>query len=168
MNTLNTILAPLGAFALLATTSHAMTPPPAPSDAAVTLTGWLHADDLVMDDITVEIEVAGVVRYASVSGTGRFNVDLPAGTSAILRFEKPGHVTKEVTVDTRNVQDGAFGGERHRHVKLAVIMEQKRFMAGLTYAGPVGNIGFEPGGGCVAVAHTRTTETVKRPAAMEF
>jgi hypothetical protein len=85
-----------------------------------------------------------------------------------LRFEKPGHVTKEVTVDTRHVQDGDFGGQRRRQVKLAVIMEQERFMAGLTYAGPVGNLGFEPGGGCVAVAHTRSVVPAKRRAAMEF
>jgi hypothetical protein len=148
----------------------AMAPPPtsSKSDAKVALTGWLHVDDLEMDDVTLEVEVNGVVRTAAVTNAGRFDIDLPAESAVILRFEKPGHVTKEVTVDTRHVQDGAFTEAKKRHVKFAVIMEQVRFMAGLTYAGPVGDIGFEDGGGCIAVAHTRSVEPAKRRAAMEF
>lgn len=164
----------LPAFACLTFGLHgmahgAMSPPPARmSEASVVLIGWLHTDDREMDDVVLEVEVGGEVRTATVSHSGRFDIDLPAETSAILRFEKPGHVTKEVTVNTSNVQDGDFGGQRRRHVKLAVIMEQERFMAGLTYAGPVGNLGFEPGGGCVAVAHTRTVVPEKRRETMEF
>lgn len=145
-------------------------PPPAgrAANATVELTGWLHVDDAEMGDVVLRVEVNGEVHTAQVSGSGRFDVDLPADAAATLRFEKPGHVTKEVTVDTRNVQDGSFTTQKKRQVKLAVIMEQVRFMAGLTYAGPVGNIGFEQGGGCVAVAHTRALTEAKRRAAMEF
>ncbi|MBX2973170.1 MAG: hypothetical protein KF797_08705 [Flavobacteriales bacterium] len=170
MNKRNLLFAPLGAAALLLTTpANAMTPPASStSDASVQLTGWLHVDDLEMSDVTILVAVNGAMRTAHVSSNGRFDIDLPAESAATLRFEKPGHVTKEVTVDTRNVQDGSFNGQRRRHVKLAVIMEQERFMAGLTYAGPVGSIGFDQGGGCVAVAHTRTMVPVKRRATMEF
>jgi hypothetical protein len=145
-------------------------PPPASraANATVELTGWLHVEDLTMKDVVLEVEVNGTVRTAHVSESGRFNIDLPADAAATLRFEKPGHVTKEVTVDTRNVQDGAFTTQKKRHLKFAVIMELERFMAGLTYAGPVGNLGFEQGGGCVAVAHTREMTETKRRAAMEF
>jgi len=164
-----TSLLAASAALLLAAPSYALAPPAGDvNEAAVTLTGWLHVDDSFMADVTIEVDVNGEVRTAYVSQTGRFDIDLPAETSATLRFEKPGHVTKEVTVDTRHVQDGDFGGQRRRQVKLAVIMEQERFMAGLTYAGPVGNLGFEPGGGCVAVAHTRSVVPAKRRAAMEF
>ncbi len=159
------------AAALFTTIGQAMTPPPPTSanlGTSVVLTGWLHVDDREMNDVVLEVEVNGTVRTAHVSGSGRFDIDLPAATSATLRFEKPGHVTKEVTVNTDNVQAGDFSAQRKRHVKLAVIMDPVRFMAGLTYAGPVGNLGFEEGGGCVAVAHTRTVEPAKRRAAMEF
>lgn len=144
-------------------------PPPAgrASDATVELTGWLHVEDLTMKDVVLEVEVNGTVRTAHVTESGKFNIDLPADAAATLRFEKPGHVTKEVTVDTRNVEDGSFSGQKKRHVKFAVIMELERFMAGLTYAGPVGKIGFEQGGGCVAVAHTRQVEPARK-ADMEF
>lgn len=144
-------------------------PPPAgrASDATVELTGWLHVEDLTMKDVVLEIEVNGTVRTAHVSESGKFNIDLPADAAVTLRFEKPGHVPKEVTVDTRNVEDGSFSGQKKRHVKFAVIMELERFMAGLAYTGPVGNIGFEQGGGCVAVAHTRQVAPARK-ADMEF
>lgn len=160
---------PILAFVTFCTIGVQATPPPASkSTATVELIGWLHVDDAEMKDVVLRVEVNGEVHRARVSGTGRFDVAIPAESAATLRFEKPGHVTKEVTVDTRNVEDGGFSGQKKRQVKLAVIMEQVRFMAGLTYAGPVGNIGFEPGGGCVAVAHTRAVVPAKRRAAMEF
>lgn len=170
MNKQNILFASLGAAALLlTTTTNAMTPPANhTSEASVQLTGWLHVDDLEMSDVRILVAVNGSMRTARVSNSGRFDIDLPAASAATLRFEKPGHVTKEVTVDTRNVQDGEFTGQRRRHVKLAVIMEQERFMGGLAYASPVGTIGFEPGGGCLAVEHTRRTEPAKRRATMEF
>ncbi len=170
MNKLNILLTPLGITALLlATPASAMAPPASPAnEASVQLTGWLHVDDLEMGDVRVSVAVNGSMHMARVSNNGRFDIDLPAESAATLRFEKPGHVTKEVTVDTRNLQDGSFDSQRRRQVKLAVILEQERFMAGLAYTGPVGNIGFEPGGGCVAVEHTRHVAPAKRRATMEF
>lgn len=169
MKNLPTTLLATGTALLLATPTFALAPPTGNGNAAmVTLTGWLHVDDAFLDDVTIEVDIHGTVRTASLSSTGRFEIDLPAETSATLRFEKPGHVTKEVRVDTHHVADGDFGGQRKRQVKLAVIMEQERFMAGLTYAGPVGNLGFDAGGGCVAVEHTRAVVPAKRRATMQF
>ena len=131
--------------------------PPSPPAAVgeVTLTGWLHVDDYDFDDATVQVEVNGDIRMAQVSKTGRFDISLPSGTEAVLRFEHPGHLTKEVMVDTRHAHDGHLGREV-RHVRFAVILEQERYMAGFDYAGAVGNIGFEKDGGCLTVQHTRT------------
>lgn len=126
--------------------------PPAMND--VTLTGWLHVGDYDFDDATIQVEVDGDVQTAHVSKTGRFDISLPAGTEAVLRFEHPGHLTKELLVDTRHARDGYLGRDT-RHVKFAVILEQERYMGGLTYAGPVGNIGFDKDGGCLTVEHTR-------------
>ena len=72
----------------------------------------------------------------------------------VLRISKPGHLTKEVVVDTHHVNDGGFDGKQ-RHVSCAVILQAKDHMAGLTYPGPVGTIGFDDGGGCMTVEHDR-------------
>lgn len=163
-------LLPLLALAVTNTTSILASPPPATRTANITieLTGWLHVEDMTMEDVVLEVKVNGTVHTEHVTSAGRFNIDLPADAAVTLRFEKPGHVTKEVTLDTHHVGEGRYTSQRKRHVKLAVIMELERFMAGLTYTGPVGNIGFESGGGCMAVAHTRSVEPVKRRPAMEF
>ncbi len=118
----------------------------------VTLTGWVHVDDYDFDDATVQVEVNGEIQTAHVSKSGRFDISLPAGTEATLRFEHPGHLTKEVLVDTRHARDG-YPGRDTRHVKFAVILEQERYMGGNVYAGPVGNLAFEKDGGCLTVQH---------------
>lgn len=128
--------------------------PPASVMDAVELTGWLHVDDLRMGDVTVEVVVDGTVNSGGVGDNGRIDVILPAGVRAVLRFSKPGHLTKEVVVDTHHVNDGGFDGKR-RHVSFAVILQARADMDGMTYAGPVGSLGFDDGGGCLTVEHDR-------------
>lgn len=152
----------------------AATPPSTPpaasaaaAEEAVELTGWLHVEDYTMADVVVSYEVNGVAQTATVNENGRLNLTLPANTEVTLRFEKPEHLPKEVVVDTRYVRDGRFGG-RTRKVSFAVIMELERRMGGLTYQGPVGSLGFEQGGGCVAVEHTQKLVPAKRNVPMVF
>ena len=89
-----------------------------------------------------------------MSETGRFELRLPANTEVVLRFEKPQHLPKEVVVNTTNARAGPAGRHK-RHVKFAVILELERHMAGYSYHSPVGTIGFEKDGGCLAVTHKR-------------
>ncbi len=161
--------ASLCAFLLIyAGTGKAAGPPLNPrSNDVVVLTGWLHVEDLTVEEVLVEVEVNGTTQIAPVSNTGRFSITLPADAEALLRFEKEGHLSKEVKVDTRHAQDGEVG-QHTRHVKFAVIMELERRMGGLTYAGPVGSLGFDDGGGCLAVAHDRQLVPAKRAAVMVF
>ncbi|MBK7268041.1 MAG: hypothetical protein IPI07_00480 [Flavobacteriales bacterium] len=152
--------------------AQAATPPSSPptaaaSEEAVVITGWLQVEGLTMKDVIVEVEVNGTTRIAPVSETGRFTVELPANAEVLLRFEKPGHLSKEVTVDTRYAGNGK-GGQKKRHVKFGVIMELERWMGGLTYAGPVGSIGFDQGGGCLAVEHDRTMVPAEQRRPMVF
>ncbi|MCB9169513.1 MAG: hypothetical protein H6597_06345 [Flavobacteriales bacterium] len=144
-------------------------PPPADryEEQAVILTGWLAVEDLSVRDVLVEVEVNGSVRSPRVSESGRFTVSLPADAEAHLRFSKPGHLTKEIIVDTHHLWDGEFK-QKQRHVKFAVILTLERHMGGLTYAGPVGSIGFDDGGGCIAVAHDRRMVPAKRGRVMVF
>ena len=154
-------------FLNICTVKAASPPAKVAADEAVVLTGWLHVDDLTMTDVVVEVELNGTVQIAPVSANGRFTVTLPQNTEAVLRFEKPGHIAKEVTVDTHHMQAGG-PTQRTRKLSFAVILELERRMGGLTYAGPVGNIGFEEGGGCVAVAHDRSLVPARRNAPMVF
>ncbi len=131
------------------------------------LTGWLHVDDLKMNEVVVEVEVDGTVELAHVTRTGRFSVELPVGTEATLRFEREGYQSKEVVVDTHFAQDGPMA-DRERSISFAVVLEPERCMGGQAYAGPVGTLGFEQGGGCVAVAHTRKLVPARRQTPMVF
>ena len=81
-------------------------------------------------------------------------MSLPAGTEAVLHFKSPGHLTKDLIVDTRYVNEGKFAKEK-RHVKFAVVLELERHLYGFHYDGAAGNIGFDKEGGCMSVEHTR-------------
>jgi len=154
---------------LLGLCGNATASPPGapPAQDAVVLTGWLHVEDHTMADVVLEVLVNGTVRKAHVSESGRFSVSLPANVEATLRFEKPGHLSKEVLVDTRHAGDGSFE-QRTRRLKFAVIMQLERHMGNWTYNGPVGSIGFEQGGGCVAVQHDRNLVPADRHRPMVF
>jgi len=143
-------------FTGIVSPARAAGPPSAPPFAEdVELTGWLHVEDFDFDDATVLLVLNGEVRSVPISKTGRIELSLPVGTEAVLRFEHPGHLTKEVTVDTHHARDGHLGRDV-RHVRFAVILEETRLMAGMDYAGPVANLGFDKEGGCLAIEHTRT------------
>ncbi|WKZ67705.1 MAG: hypothetical protein QY325_07185 [Flavobacteriales bacterium] len=139
----------------------------APPDGDVVLTGWIHVEDHTWQDATVAVEVNGSTRTARVSETGRFTLSLPAGADVVLRFEKPGHLAKEVVVDTRHAGQGP-AGRRKRHVKFAVVLELERHMAGFTYHSPVGSIGFDQEGGCLAVTRHRDKVPPTRQQPMVF
>lgn len=120
-----------------------------------------------MTDVVLEVEVNGTIHTATVSETGRFSVTLPADVEATLRFEKPGHLSKEVLVDTRYAGDGTFE-QRTRKLKFAVVMQLERHMGNWTYNGPVGAIAFDQGGGCLAVQHDRALVPADRHKPMVF
>ncbi|MBK9149224.1 MAG: hypothetical protein IPM12_15570 [Flavobacteriales bacterium] len=153
---------------LLAGAASAAVPPGSRSDKdEVILTGWLHVEDHTWRDAKVSVEVDGVVNTAQVSETGRFDLRVPANTEVLLRFEKPEHLTKEVVVNTAHSAMGQAGRNK-RHVRFAVILELERHMAGFSYHSPVGNIGFDPDGGCLAVTHRREKIPPGRNKPMEF
>ena len=134
---------------------------------SVVLTGWLHVDDLSFDLTTVEADVNGALLYASGSRTGRFTLNLPINANAVLRFEHPGHLPKQVLVDTHFASDGEVG-QHTRHISFAVVLEPQRHMAGLDYSGPVGSIAFDKGGGCAAITKERKLVPTRRQKPMVF
>ncbi len=154
-------------IAFTTSTSAAAAPSAPPMAQEVILTGWLHVVDYGFELTTVEAEVNGAVQYADVSRTGRFTLTVPANTEAILRFEHPGHLPKVVVVDTHFSGDGEVG-QHTRHISFAVVLEPERFMAGQDYAGPVGSIGFDKGGGCAVISRERKLVPSRRLKPMVF
>ena len=118
-------------------------------------------------DAVLRVEVNGVTQIAPVSETGRFELMLPAEADVVLHFELPGHLAKDVTVDTHHARDGDFR-QRKRHLEFAVVMEPQQGLNGMVYAGPVGVIGFDEGGGCIAVSHNKSLVPANHNAVMVF
>lgn len=128
-------------------------PPPGGSQTAVHLTGWLHVEAEGFCNTQVEIEVNGVQFPVPVTRTGRFDISLPLDMEVLVRFAHPGHLTKELLVDTHHSRTGA-PGKKERHLRFAVILKDEQSMSGFDYDGPVGNIRFDEQGGCTVIDHT--------------
>lgn len=133
----------------------------------ISLIGFLHVSDECMDDVVLAVKLDGVSQQVPISKTGRFMMDLPSDVDATLHFEKPGHVAKDVTVDTHYAGMG-WPGQDNRQVKFAVILHPERAMAGLRYPGPVGSIGFDPTNGSLTTTHDLTVVPARRKGTMEF
>ncbi|HEY0978226.1 MAG TPA: hypothetical protein VGE21_12215 [Flavobacteriales bacterium] len=120
---------------------------------AVQLTGWLHVEADGFQETTVEVEVNGVQFPVPVTRSGRFDLSLPLDVEVVVRFAHPGHLTKELTVDTHNSRTGT-PGKHKRKLQFAVILQDAEVMSGFDYDGPVGNISFDAQGGCTVIDHT--------------
>lgn len=129
--------------------------PAAPTTGGeVIVTGWLHVKDITVQDVIMVVEVDGErCQYAGLAGSGRFTLTLVPGTEARLIFMKPGHITKEVVVDTRNSATVMRIGSKPRKVKFDVALEPEAAAVGRTYKGPVGTLGFSKGSGALTVKH---------------
>jgi hypothetical protein len=128
--------------------------PGASRSGEVVITGRLHADASAMDDAFLVVEVDG--RYCHpvrLTGHGRFTVVLPAGAEARFQFEKPGHVAKEVLIDTRNLDGRGRSNYKAHKVDFDVVLEPENALRGRAYTGPVGAIAFTKGSGTVQVQH---------------
>lgn len=156
------------AMLLMAGFALAATPAKSPGEAIeVNLIGFLHVSDQCMEDVALTVNRDGTSERVPVSRSGRFTVDLADNINATLHFEKPGHVCKDVTVDTHYAGMG-WPGQGMRQVKFAVVLHPERAMAGLKYPGPVGSIGFDPESGSLTATHDLTVVPARRQKTMEF
>lgn len=120
----------------------------------VVFTGWLRVEDHNVDDLVLVVEVAESCLYAEVLPNGRFTATVPVGSQARLAFIKPGHLTKEVDLDTRNSMSNSKAARANRTVKFDVVLEPEAKRPGRKYEGPVGSLGFNKGTGSTRVRHT--------------
>ena len=120
----------------------------------VVFTGWLRVEDRNVNDVVIAVEVADQCLYAEVLPSGRFIIVVPAGSQARLAFFKPGHLTKEVELDTRNSMPTRKAARANSTVKFDVVLEPEQKRPGRRYDGPVGSLAFNKGTGSTKVRHT--------------
>ncbi len=120
----------------------------------ILISGRLISDDRHMDDAVLVVELEGEhCLFAELFDNGQFFFRLPVGAKATLVFMKPGHLPKEVTVDTRNALNTAKAVKENRNVKFEVVLEPESKRPGRKYEGPVGSIQFVNGTGTMKVRH---------------
>jgi hypothetical protein len=120
----------------------------------VVIRGWLHAQDKDLADGLVVVEVDDVQCVRSILlRNGRFEFTLPVGAKARLVFLKPGFISKEVLVDTRNAMNTSRARKLNRLVKFDVVLDPLERHPGREHAGPVGRIHFVTGTGAMIVRH---------------
>ncbi|MBK6342800.1 MAG: hypothetical protein IPF41_09475 [Flavobacteriales bacterium] len=120
----------------------------------VVFTGWLRVEDRNVNDLVLVVETAEHCLYAEVLPSGRFIVTVPVGSQAKVAFIKPGHITKEIELDTRHSMSNRKAARANRNVKFDVVLEAESKRPGRNYDGPVGTLGFHKGTGTTKVRHT--------------
>ena len=78
------------------------------------------------------------------------------GSSAYLRFEQPGYLSKEVLVNTANADLCEKDCRKNENLKFDVQMTPELSDKRQQYAGPVGTITFLKGSGLMKVRYDRT------------
>ena len=140
-------------FALFALSLAASPVPPVSGDR-VRISGWLHADNIRQDDAILVVEMNGEhCLAAELHDNGQFFLTLPVGAQSRLIFTKPGHLPKEVEVNTRNAMNTSKAERMNRKVEFNVVLETEEQRPGLQYDGPVGAITFVNGTGTMKVRH---------------
>jgi hypothetical protein len=124
------------------------------SPGSIRIAGQLYITDGHLSDAVLVVELEGEhCLAAELDATGRFTMDLPLNSKVRLHFIQPGHLPKEVLVDTRNALNTPKAQRENRKVKFEVVLEAEEQRPGLKYDGPVGAIRFVNGTGTMKVLH---------------
>jgi hypothetical protein len=125
------------------------------------LDGVAHTDAILV----VEVNDMDCVPF-DLDADGRFSFNIPIDGQARIRFEKPGYLSKEVTVDTRNALLTEKAEKLNKRVDFDVLLQPLPSKE-MAYAGPVGKITFTKGTGLMKVRTDRTlTRTPEQVATM--
>jgi hypothetical protein len=138
--------------------------PPSRHANEVTIAGRLFADTADLEDavLVVELEEEQCLRSVLMRN-GRFEFEVPVGAHVRLIFLKPGYLTKEVLVDTRNALNSPRARKLNKTVKFDVVLESTEERRHQAYVGPVGYIHFVNGTGLMRVRHDeRVVEVLER------
>lgn len=130
----------------------------------VTITGHLLADDQPLNDAVLVVELSGNSCLRSeLRANGQFKFRVPVGAKARLFFLKPGYLTKEVLVDTKNAMNTDRARSLNKKVEFDVVLDEELQHVGETYIGPVGHITFVNGTGLMRVRHDERMVALEQP-----
>lgn len=132
----------------------------------IEITGRILLDGETAADAVLIIEVNDLDCIPfDLEADGRFTLSLPVNSKANIRFEKPGYLSKEVTVDTRHALLTKDAVKENKLVRFDVQMQPEPDALRM-YAGPVGTISFVKGSGLMKVRYDRTL--INTPAPIEL
>lgn len=145
--------------AVLAVTGLALFGAPTPQSLPdvpdeIVFTGWLHVEDRSVENLILVVTVdEDRCLYAEVEPSGRFTLSVPVGCKALLSFLKPGHLPKEIVLDTHNSMNTSRAQHANHKVKFDVVLEAVEKRPGRKYERPVGSLSFVNGTGTMKVKH---------------
>lgn len=152
--------------ALLALLSITLFAAPGASGKPVQVSGWLLMEAGANKDVLVVVELDNAhCLPVKLKSNGRFSVDLPTGSQAVLRFSRAGHITKEVVLDTRNAAPHGTQQYKAAKVHFGVDLSTGEGHPQYGFDGPVGTLAFKRGTGSLAVKHHARGRSSKAPCA---
>lgn len=120
----------------------------------VTISGRLVADGAACNDALVVVEVGHeACLWSELREDGRFTFLVPLNAQVRLVFMKPGYLTKEVLVDTRNALATDRAEHLNKNVRFDVHLEEVEQHLHEAYLGPVGYISFVNGTGLMSIRY---------------
>ena len=129
-------------------------------DKRIEIRGRILLDDTSLADAMLVVEVNDLECVPfDLHDDGRFVLRVPVGSKVQLRFEKPGFLTKEIFIDTKNAVKTKRAEKLNKLVRFDVQMSAAFADPNVGYAGPVGTISFLKGSGLMKVRYDRTLVT---------
>ncbi|MBV6406109.1 MAG: hypothetical protein IT228_07880 [Flavobacteriales bacterium] len=109
----------------------------------VTFTGAVHMPDQELHAVRMTVSDGSETMDVMLGRHGSYSFHIPVNERVVLTLESPGHITKEVEIDTHGVPEA--NGLFARNVRVAFDLELERQPDDvlLCYAGPVGRISFQ-------------------------
>ena len=118
------VLALLTAFFALLGIGLYATPIQDPVKKPLLITGWLHVKDSTVPDVILVVELEeNFCTHSEILPNGRFYFEIPVDAKARLVFNKPGYLTKEVVIDTRNALNNKEATKVNSKVKFDIVLE---------------------------------------------
>ena len=108
----------------------------------VTFTGDVRMPDQDLHPVRMTVSDGHETMDVVLGRNGAYSFHIPVKERVTLTLESPGHITKEVTIDTHGVPEARGLFARTVRVAFDLELERQPDDLHLCYAGPVGHIAF--------------------------
>lgn len=108
----------------------------------VTFTGDVRMPDQDLHPVRMSISDGAESMDVVLGHNGAYSFHIPVNERVTLTLESPGHITKEITIDTHGVPEAKGMFARTQRVAFDLELERQPDELKLCYTGPVGAIAF--------------------------